>query len=533
MTEFKNRPTTVADYFAIIRRRKWAVIVPPIVAGVAAFFVSASQSPLYHASAQMLVNRTSVVSAVTQITDPSVLDAQRFLATEATIGRSPELARRVAEQIPGMTAGKVLKETSITPSSDRDLLTVGADDGRYGTAIRLANVYANQFAEYTKETRVGYIDQAVADLQTKLASLRANGQAGSVLYANLSQTASELQTVGRLLAGNTTLLRGAGDAAKVRPRPARDTVIAVAFGLMIGLALAFLAEALDRRVRNEHELDEVLQLPLLSRIPKPSRQLQKTNDLIMLEAPASAHAETYRKLRTSLQFVNPEESARTIMVTSAVSQEGKSTTIANLAVALARANRRVVLVDLDLRAPILSRLFDVPGRPGITDVAVNRATLTQAIRPIPLAPVVSPRTNGRHPATAQNGATEVDGLLHLLPAGTIPPSADEMLQNPRLLGLLDELATQFDVVLIDAPPLLAFGDAMTLSTKVDAIFAITRLGKLERSILHEFARQLQTLTAKVFGYVITGVEHTDSYRYMYDAYAYEARTRDRETKQPV
>jgi non-specific protein-tyrosine kinase len=253
----------------------------------------------------------------------------------------------------------------------------------------------------------------------------------------------------------------------------------------------------------------------------------------MLEAPASAHAETYRKLRTSLQFVNPEESARTIMVTSAVSQEGKSTTIANLAVALARANRRVVLVDLDLRAPILSRLFDVPGRPGITDVAVNRATLTQAIRPIPLAPVVSPRTNGRHPATAQNGATEVDGLLHLLPAGTIPPSADEMLQNPRLLGLLDELATQFDVVLIDAPPLLAFGDAMTLSTKVDAIFAITRLGKLERSILHEFARQLQTLTAKVFGYVITGVEHTDSYRYMYDAYAYEARTRDRETKQPV
>ena len=533
MTEFKNRPTTVADYFAIIRRRIWAVIVPPIVAGVAAFFVSSSQSPLYHASAQLLVNRTSVVSAVTQITDPSVLDAQRFLATEATIGRSPELARRVADQIPGMTAGKVLSETSITPSSDRDLLTVGVNDGRYATAIRLANVYANTFAEYTKETRVGYIDQAVGDLQQKLASLRANGQGGSVLYANLSQTESELQTVGRLLAGNTTLLRAASDAGKVRPRPSRDTMIAVAFGLLIGLALAFLGEALDRRVRNEHELEEVLQLPLLSRIPKPSRQLQKTNDLIMVKAPASAHAETYRKLRTSLQFVNPEESARTIMVTSAVAQEGKSTTIANLAVALARANRRVVLVDLDLRAPILSSLFHVPGRPGITDVAVKRATLTQAIRPIPLAPVVSSRTNGHHPSTAKNGASEVDGLLHLLPAGTIPPSADDMLQNPRLLGLLDELATQFDFVLIDAPPLLAFGDAMTLSTKVDAIFAITRLGRLERPVLHEFARQLQTLTATVFGYVITGVEHTDSSRYMYDAYAYEARTRDRGTKQPA
>src|SRR5262249_11912012 len=150
MTEFKNRPTTVADYFAIIRRRKWAVIVPPIVAGVAAFFVSSSQSPLYRATAQMLVNRTSVVSAVTQITDPAVLDAQRFLSTEATIGRSPELARRVAAQIPGMTPGRVLSETSITPSSDRDLLTVAADDRQYGTAVRLANVYANRVTADTQ-----------------------------------------------------------------------------------------------------------------------------------------------------------------------------------------------------------------------------------------------------------------------------------------------------------------------------------------------------------------------------------------------
>jgi Mrp family chromosome partitioning ATPase len=294
---------------------------------------------------------------------------------------------------------------------------------------------------------------------------------------------------------------------------------------VVGLGLAFLAEALDRRVRSEHEIDEALGIPLLARIPRPPRALQKTNSLVMLQESTGAQAETFRKLRTSLEFVNPDGAARTIMVTSAVEQEGKSTTIANLAVALARGNRRVAVVDLDLRRPYLSRLFHVSGRPGITDVALKRAELSDALRPIALATGIRERAslNGDGGGGASNGRTASDGLLHLLPAGTLPPAAGEMLQDERLLGVLDELATRFDVVLIDAPPLLAFGDTMTLSTRVDAIFAITRLGRVQRSILHEFARQLQSCQANLLGYVLTGVEHSESYRYMYEAYEYYAR----------
>ena len=123
----------------------------------------------------------------------------------------------------------------------------------------------------------------------------------------------------------------------------------------------------------------------------------------------------------------------------------------------------------------------------------------------------------------QNGRTASEGMLQLLPAGTLPPSAGEMLQDQRLIGVLDELATRFDVVLIDAPPLLAFGDTMTLSSHVDAIFALTRLSRVQRPILHEFGRQLQNCQAKLLGYVLTGVEHSESYRYMYEAYEYYAR----------
>jgi Mrp family chromosome partitioning ATPase len=119
--------------------------------------------------------------------------------------------------------------------------------------------------------------------------------------------------------------------------------------------------------------------------------------------------------------------------------------------------------------------------------------------------------------------------LHLLPAGTIPPSADEMLEDPRLIAVLDKVAAEFEVVLIDAPPLLAFGDAMILSGHVDAIFAVTRLGRVQRPILHEFARQLRACRAKLLGYVVTGVEHSESYRYMYEGY-YDPRLRERAAK---
>jgi polysaccharide biosynthesis transport protein len=525
MTEaFSNRPATVADYLVIFRRRKWVVLLPPVVAAVAAFALSTGQPPVYRATAEVLVNRLSVVAAVTGV-DPSGGDPDRFLQTQASIARSPELAARVADRsnIPGMTARRVLTESHITPSADSDLVSIAVEDRDANVAARVANTYAGEFSAFTKERATASIDQALTDLRAQLSGLAKRGQTGSALYSQLLQDQSKLVTVGNLFAGNTSVLQPANGAAKIRPQPKRDAILGFLFGSVVGLALAFLAEALDRRVRSEHEIDEALGLPLLARIPQPPRALQKANDLVMLREPSGAQAETFRKLRTSIEFVNPDGALKTIVVTSAVEQEGKSTTIANLAVALASSSRRVVVVDLDLRRPYLSRLFHVGGRPGISDVAVKRATLADALRPISLAKGIQEQGSLNGTGEGSNGRTASAGFLQLLPAGTIPPSAGDLLQDERLLQVLDDLASRFDLVLIDAPPLLAFGDTMTLSSHVDAIFAITRLGRVQRPILHEFARQLQNCQAKLLGYVLTGVEHSESYRYMYEAHEYYAR----------
>src|SRR5262249_3421343 len=247
--------------------------------------------------------------------------------------------------------------------------------------------------------------------------------------------------VGRGLAGNISASPAEG-ASKVRPRPKRAAILGGLLGLALGIGLAFLAEALDKGVRSEKEIEETLGVPLLGRVGRPARRLENENKLLMLEEPMGVHAQTFRRLRTSLEFVALEREARMIMVTSALPREGKSMTVANLAVALARAGRRVLLVDLDLGRPSQQSFFDFDGDRGFTDVVVNRTRLSEAVRSVALpgqGPVDGDRLSyGRSAASSgmnNNGGANAECILNVLPAGTIPPAPDEFLETDRVAGL--------------------------------------------------------------------------------------------------
>jgi succinoglycan biosynthesis transport protein ExoP len=525
-----NRPTTLGDYLAILGRRKWIIITLPLVAAIAAVVSSSSQTPLYRAKAEVLVRRSSIVTSVTNVQDPSLGDPTRFLTTQSSIARDPELAARVvaAAGIPGLTADGFLGESSVAPEANADLLDIFVSDRHPRDAVLLANTYATELSKYKTELDTEQINEAVKALQKRAQALRASGGANSVAYATLLQYQGTLVTVGKLLASNTRVLQPAAGAPKVSPRPRRSGILGALFGGILGIGLALLAETLDRRVRSEQEIEETVGLPLLGRIPRPGRRLRKRTELALLSDPRSVDAETYRKLRTSIEFVNIDRGAQTIMVTSGVQQEGKSTTIANLAVAFARAGRRVALVDLDLRRPLLHRFFHVGSAPGLSDVAMRRMSLAEATRTIALGHEHAsfPKgANGGRPAFSPgaNGKSQVEGVLHLLPAGTLPPSPSEFLEDTRVAGVLAELATEFDLVLVDAPPLLAFGDAMSLSAHVDAMFVVVRLNVVQRPTLRELARQLENCRAAKLGFVLTGVSHADTYRYGYEAYGYDVR----------
>ena len=167
------------------------------------------------------------------------------------------------------------------------------------------------------------------------------------------------------------VVQPADDAPKVGPRTVRNGLIAFCLGLVLALVVVFLADALDTRVKSVDAIREALGLRLLGRLTTPSSRLRKRHGLVMLADPTGSEAEQFRSLRWSLDLANADHDARTIMVTSAVDGEGKSTTVANLAITLARAGRRVVVIDADLVKPHLHRLFGLDQQPGLTDVELG------------------------------------------------------------------------------------------------------------------------------------------------------------------
>jgi len=289
---------------------------------------------------------------------------------------------------------------------------------------------------------------------------------------------------------------------------------------VLGVALAFLKEALDTKVRSAEEIEERLGLPLLARVPEPPRRLRKHDKPVMLAEPHSSQAEIFRLLRTNLEFVRLTHSPRTILVTSALEREGKSTTSANLAITLARAGERVALVDLDLRRPSLARFFDLIGRLGLTQVALRQAKLADVLD-YPLAFTTRNGTGDGAGASENGNRSRIgEGELAVIGTGPIPPNPGEFVGTAAIARILDELRTQFDTVLIDTPPALQVGDAMSLSTRVDAILVVCRMNFIKRPMLTELRRALDASPAEKLGFVLAGAESEDGYGYRAGAYYY-------------
>ena len=189
--------------------------------------------------------------------------------------------------------------------------------------------------------------------------------------------------------------------------------------------------------------------------PNPPRNLRSSNQLVMLEDPTHSTAEQYRKLRIALDFANLDVRGKTVLVTSALEKEGKSTTAANLAVAMAQAGRRVTLVDLDLRSPHLHTFFGLPAGPGVVDVVLGNTSAVDAVRQVVVTgergvPITNTNGNGAGAGAGQLTTT----MLQVLSVGTVPPDPASFVETAALLSVLSELAQRSDVVIIDSAPLV-------------------------------------------------------------------------------
>jgi polysaccharide biosynthesis transport protein len=494
--------STLRDYIEVLKRRKWAVLLPLAVVPIVALLLSARQPALYEASAQVLISRENLATQLEGLIDPSTSDPARTAQTQAQLARVPEVARRaLAAAHLKRSPSELIGASSVTANPNTDLLVFRVRDPAPKTAALLANHYARQFTVYRRQLESNALETARARVQSEKKALEARGDERTPAYDALVEKDQQLLTMEALQNGRAVVVREATGAGKVQPQPKRAALTGLALSIALGLGLAFLYEALDSRARSAQDVGARLRLPLLGRIPRPPRHLRGSKQLVMLSAPYSKDAEAFRMLRSNLEFAALDRGARVLMVTSAQPGEGKSTTIANLAIAFADAGRRTILVDLDLRSSFLKDVFGVHGAPGVSDVVAGDIKLEQA-----LIGDLRPQNDIRWPLVDRTSENQ----LWVLPSGSVNNSADFGAAR-GLRETLKTLSESADIVLVDAPPLLVTGDAMALTAHVDGIMVVIRSHLTRTATLDEMRRVLDVAPAVKVGFILIGSKDVSGY----------------------
>jgi capsular exopolysaccharide synthesis family protein len=484
------------DYLGVLKRRKRPVVATVVTLVGLTLVLSLLQTPMYAAEAKVVLRQDSGDSVFSQ-SGNGVVDPARVVQTEMEMLQSKPVEDKVRDTIG--SAPKV----SVRPVPQADVIIVRATSKIAERAATVANTYAQAYVDVRRERAINDLVAAAKQIQGTISDLqrqidqapdeqqrsRLRDQQG-VFREKLDQ----LQVDSQLKRGGAELASPATPPTSAfAPKPVRNSVLALGISLFLGVGLAFLFEFLDDTVRGKGELERATPgLEVLGLIPSvPTWKVPEDAVVVSSSEPASPPAEAYRTLRTALQFLTLDREMRTIQITSASAGEGKSTTLANLGVAFARAGRPVVLVCCDLRRPRIHEFFGLTNRVGLTSVLLKDATLEQAIQ-----------------------QTSVE-RLRVLASGPLPPNPSELLASRHVVELLERIKQEGHLVLIDSPPILPVTDGMVLSKSVDATLLVANAGRTTR---HEMARAVELLEqvdAPLVGAVLNGVTETETYGYSY------------------
>ncbi len=301
------------------------------------------------------------------------------------------------------------------------------------------------------------------------------------------------------------------------PNTVQSGFMGAMIGLVFGLVFAFIVETFDTSLGAIDEVEKTLGLAVMGLIPyidesdiqpdlkeqyereAPSDSVLRNARLIPNFGPRSILAESFRSFRMNVQFSALEHDIKTILVTSAVAEEGKTTVAANLAIAMAEGGLKTLLMETDLRKPTIFRMFGIESTPGITDYLLGNYELSEVVRTV---------------TDIMMGKMNIDKImltpgidnLHIITCGTIPLNPAELMQSKKFKGLLGEMRDQYDIILMDAPPLVSAADALVLAMGTDGVLLTYRVGKVARGILKRVKSQLEQIKANIIGVVLNGVK---------------------------
>lgn len=372
---------------------------------------------------------------------------------------------------------------------------------------RAAQGLRNEFEIAAKRERS--LAAQIEEEERKLQTLNAKGLEHAVLkrevesnariYEMLVAREKETGVLSGIRANNIRLVdQAAVPGYPFSPNRPRALALGLLVGLVGGLGLVFFLEYLDDSVKDPDDLERHVRIPLLGPVPilEPKVLGELARDLLALKEPRSVYAEAYRAVRTNLFFSSPDNPPRVFVVTSAGQQEGKTMTAVNLAITMALSEKRVLLVDADMRRPRVHKIFGIGNTFGLSNLIGGSPDVDAAVRDTPVP------------------------TLAVIPSGPVPPNPSEMLGSARLGKLLDLLRQKYDVIILDCTPLLAVTDATVLATRVDGVIFVIKAGATSRKIIKRGVRQLEDVKATIVGAVLNQVDFRKSSYYYSPYYAH-------------
>ncbi|MFO7681923.1 MAG: polysaccharide biosynthesis tyrosine autokinase [Chloroflexota bacterium] len=512
------------SYLEILRRWAWLVIAGCIIAGLSAFYISKTQEPVYRATAQLLVlEGGSSVDAEYN----SLLLSERLASSYAERLMSYDVLSGAIKTLNLETdPADVVEDIQVQLIGNTQLISLSVDHTDPRVARDLANEIPEIFAQKNSAQQLDRFSNIKNSLEDELKQMQVEiAAAESVLQSEINSAEPnkavmerESDHLLRLRETYNRLLRSLEDIRiaevkslnnliideyarlpeePIRPRVLANTLLAVVVGGMTALGVVFLIEYLDDSVKTAADIEAVTGLSTLGMLQQ--LKVHHASDTLVVELePRSPAAEAYRQIRTNLQFTSVDKPSGTFLITSANMGEGKTTVAINLAVALAQAGKRVLLVDTDMRRPMLHTLLAVDGSLGLSNMIVR----------------------GREDERFIQGTMIPN--LRVMTAGRLPPNPAELLGSERMREVLLWLKQQADFVVFDSPPVLAVTDSVVLSRLVDTTLFVACMGQTRLADVETAVSQIQAVDSAIAGVILNKVKANGRYGYHY-TYQYRAR----------
>ena len=505
------------DCLEILRNRKWLIIQAVVVITAAVVAFSLWQPPVYEAASKVMVNERAVTNLFGQMSFPW-RSYNSSIETQMQLVKSPPVAELVVKSLDlSASPESLLGQVQVEQIGETSLIQIRVQDNGPVKASNIANAFALSYVEWSRESSrresravrkelTGEIRDTREDILTIGKKIDNKDENESIsedeklqldlatkFYAMLAEKNEELKINERLRSDTINLVAAAPTPnAPISPDPERNGIFGLIVGLIFGCTLALFVEYLDNTLKTPDDVDKYFKLPLLGQIPvEESSGNSSKKEIISHSYGKSTGAEAYRALRTNIQYLNFDQSTQTMIVTSGRPEEGKSTILANLAVTLAQAGTKVIVICCDLRRPSVHKIFHLSNSLGLSDVLAGKCTYESSIQDVSIH------------------------NLKVIPSGPLPPNPSELLGSERMKTVISKASDMADIVLIDTPPALAVTDCAVVAPQVDGVMLVASSGHTTREVAKQVIKRLASVNARLLGVVLNNVERDRGYGYYY------------------